>query len=82
MDETWWDEMAVLETIPLDRITVQAREVKFGRTLLTLIAALLYGIGWTLAKTFTLLWFTAAWIVVAIKVGWQEGRKAATPTTS
>jgi hypothetical protein len=80
VNETWWDEMA-FETIPLDRITVEAREIHFGRTLLTVIAALLYGIGWTLAKTFTVLWFTAAWIATAVKVGWQEGRKTATPQT-
>ena len=67
---------ALTERIPLDGITAQAREVHFWRTVLTVIAALLFGLGWLLAKTFAVLWLAAAWSFTAIRVGWQEGRKA------
>lgn len=59
----------------LDRITEQARDVHFGRFLLTVLAGLLYGVGWIAAKTFGGLWLALAWTAVAVKVGWQEARK-------
>jgi hypothetical protein len=62
------------ERIPLDEITAQAREVKFGRTLLTLIAAVLFGLGWLVAKAFGVLWLAAAWTFVAARQGWRAGR--------
>ena len=66
--------MAVLERVPVDRISLQAREVHFGRLLLTLFAALFFGIGWVAAKT----WLAVAWCGVAVKVGWQEARSGGT----
>lgn len=59
----------------LDRITAEARQVHFGRVVLTVIAAVLYGIGWIAARTFGVIWLAAAWTAVAVKVGWVEGRK-------
>lgn len=66
-----------LDRVPLERISDEAREVRFGRTVLLLLAGLLYGIGWVAAKAFTLLWRAVAWMGVAIKVGWTEARKPA-----
>lgn len=66
---------AILDRVPLDRISSEAREVHFGRTLLLALAGLLYGVGWLAAKSFTLLWRAVAWMGVAIKVGWTEARK-------
>ncbi len=66
--------MAVLERVPVDRISVQARDVHFGRLLLTLFAALFFGIGWVAAKLF----LAVAWCGVAVKVGWQEARSGGT----
>lgn len=64
-----------LDRVPLERISAEAREVRFGRTLLLLFAGLLYGVGWVAAKACMLLWRAAAWMGVAIKVGWTEARK-------
>jgi hypothetical protein len=64
--------VTVLEHVPLERINSEARQVHFGRLLLTLIAGLFYGLGWIAAKVFLAL----IWIGVAIKVGFVEGRKA------
>ena len=68
---------AITERIPLDEITAQAREVHFWRTVLTLVAALLFGLGWVTAKVFALAWLAFAWSAVAVREGWREGRKAA-----
>lgn len=65
---------AVLERVPLDRISAQAREVHFWRTVLTLIAAVLYGLGWTAAKVLGALWLALTWSATAVRVGWQEAR--------
>ena len=64
-----------LDRVSLERISAEAREVHFGRTLLLLLAGLLYGVGWVAAKVFILLWRAVAWMGVAIKVGWTEARK-------
>jgi hypothetical protein len=66
---------AVLERVPVDRITAEAKDVRFWRTVLTAVAGLLYGIGWLAAKTVTVLWRSVVWIGVAVKVGWQDARK-------
>jgi hypothetical protein len=63
--------------LPVDEITAQAREVHFWRAVLTLVAAVLFGLGWVLAKTFAVAWLAAAWSFTAVRVGWQEGRKTA-----
>lgn len=62
---------AVLDRVPVQRISTEAREVHFGRTALTVIAALFYVIGWLVAK----LWLAVAWCGTAVKVGWQEARR-------
>jgi uncharacterized membrane protein YedE/YeeE len=65
---------AVLDRIDLDTITEQAREVRFWRTVLTVVAGVLFGAGWVMAKTFGLVWLCAAWSVVAVREGWRQGR--------
>ncbi len=70
--------MAVLEQIPIQRITDEARQVHFGRTVLTVIAGLLFGLGWVTAKTLGGLWLALAWSVTAVRLGWVEAR-ASTP---
>lgn len=66
---------AVLDRVPIDRISAEAREVRFGRTLLTVVAAILFGIGWLAAKVVGLVWRAVAWCAIAVKVGWLEARK-------
>ena len=64
----------VLERVPVSRITEDAKQVRFGRTLLALIAGLLYGLGWLTAKAFGLVWFAMAWAGTAVKIGWVDAR--------
>jgi uncharacterized membrane protein YedE/YeeE len=75
--------MVTLERIPTERITAQAREVHFWRTVLTLIAGLLFGTGWLLAKAFTVaakafavVWFALTWCAIAGREGWRSARPA------
>jgi len=68
------------EQIPLDRITAQARQVRFWRTVLTVLAGLLFGVGWLVAKAFGVMWLAVAWSAAAVKVGWQEARRGAART--
>lgn len=60
--------------VPVDRITAQARELRFWRTLLTVLAAALYGIGWVTYKSFAAAWFVLAWCAAAVKVGWADAK--------
>lgn len=62
-----------LGSVPLDRINAEAREVRFTRVLLTLLAGMLFGFGWVAARTCTTVWAAAAWSVTAVRVGWREG---------
>lgn len=60
-----------------ERITVEARQVHFWRTVLTVVAGLLFGLGWISYKAVAGLWLVMAWCAAAVKVGWQEARTAA-----
>lgn len=60
-----------------ERITVEARQIHFWRTVLTVVAGLLFGLGWISYKAVAGLWLVAAWSAAAVKVGWQEARTAA-----
>jgi len=59
--------------LPLDEITAQAREVRPGRTLLTMIAAVFFAVGWVVAKA----WLSVAWCAVAVRLGFRAGRGTA-----
>jgi hypothetical protein len=59
----------------LERINTEARQIHFGRVVLTVLAAVFYGLGWITARTFGIIWLTLAWTAVAVKVGWTDGRK-------
>lgn len=65
--------MVVLDSIPVDRITGDAREVQLGRLLVTLFAALFFGVGWVASKAC----LAVAFAGVAVKAGWIEARKPA-----
>lgn len=61
---------SLAERVPVDRISAEAREVRFARTVLVLIAAFFFGVGWLAGKT----WLAVAWAATAVKLGWQEAR--------
>ncbi len=64
--------VTTLDWLPVEDITRQAREVRPARTVLTWVAAVLFGLGWVVHKTFALLWLAGAWAFVATREGWRE----------
>ena len=62
----------VLDRVPVDAITERARQARPGRTLLTLIAGVLFGAGWLAAKAFAVVWLAGTWSWTAVGVGWQS----------
>jgi uncharacterized membrane protein YedE/YeeE len=61
----------VLARVPVDEITAQARQVRPGRTVLTVIAAVLFGLGWVTARVFSVPWLAVMWCGLAVREGWQ-----------
>lgn len=67
----------------VDVITARARAARPGRTLLTVLAAVLFGAGWLFAQTVTRtgkagggLVLAAAWCWFAVVEGWRQARPA------
>jgi hypothetical protein len=58
----------------MDRITSEAREVHFTRTMLTALAGFLWLVGWSVAKVFAVAWFAVAWMATAVRLGWSDAR--------
>ena len=59
---------SLLERIPVDEITAQARQVRFGRTLLAVIAFLLIGLG----RVAGYAWLVPVWCALAVREGWRD----------
>lgn len=66
----------ILDRVPVERITAQAREVRAGRTLLTLLAGFFYVLGWVAFRVVAVVWLAVVWCAVATREGWREARKA------
>jgi len=66
----------ILDRVPVERITAQARQVHAGRTLLTLVAGFFFLLGWVAFRVVAVMWLAAAWCAVATREGWREARKA------
>jgi hypothetical protein len=64
--------MSFFDDVLTERITVEARKVHFWRTVLTVIAGILYGAGWLAYKVLAGTWFVLAWCGAALRVGWHE----------
>ena len=62
---------SVLDRVPVDEITEQAQQVKPGRAALTVVAAVLFGLGWVTARVFAVLWLAVMWCGVAVREGWR-----------
>jgi hypothetical protein len=58
------------DRLPIERIQAEAREVHFGRTLLTLLVGVFWLLGWLAGKATLALGFVWA----AAKVGFKEAR--------
>lgn len=68
----------ILDRVPIDRINVEARAVKVGRLILTVLAGFFYVIGWTAALAVRVF----VWVCVAVKMGWTDCRKVRTDGSS
>lgn len=67
----------MVRRVPVDRITAEARQANFGRAVLTVIAAVLFSVGWVAARAVGVVWVAAAWCAVAVRVGWNAARAPA-----
>lgn len=74
--------MTTLDRIPVDRITARARGVQFSRVALTVLAGVLYTLGWLTSKAAyavqvvaAAVWFGLVWSFSAVQVGWSDARK-------
>ena len=65
---------SITERLPLDRIEQRARDARPGRTVLAIIALVLFGLGWLAYKTCALAWLALAWCIAAVTEGWQSAR--------
>lgn len=63
--------MTVLQRVPVDQITDRAGSVTFVRTVLTIIAAVLFAIGWLFSRG----WLAIVWCAMAVRIGWEAGRE-------
>lgn len=59
---------ALSERLPVDEITAQAREVRFGVTVLTGIAWVLIMFGRVLGYC----WLIPVWCFLAVRTGWRD----------
>jgi hypothetical protein len=73
---------AIAERVPFEEISRQAREIRFGRTVLAAITGILCGAGWLTAKLFAVLWLVLAWSVTAVRVGWEQAQAHQKPPRS
>jgi len=62
------------ERVPLDRIEQRARQAHPGRVLLTVIAAILYAVGWVAFKACAVTWLAGAWCASAVIEGWMSAK--------
>jgi hypothetical protein len=60
----------LLDRVPVERISAEARQVNFGRLLLTLLVGVFWLVGWVAGKASLGLAFCWA----AVKIGWTEAR--------
>jgi len=63
--------MVLTERIPVAELEQQAREVRFGRFLATMVIGFFFAIGWVTGR----LWFGAVFCALAVRQGFREGAK-------
>ena len=70
---------ATLDRVPVDEITKRARSARPGHVLATVIAGVLFGIAWLIAKLLGVIWFGLAWLYMAADEGWRSARGTGRP---
>jgi len=64
----------VIERVPLERINAEAQEINLAKTLLTVLAGVLWLIGWVAGKIIGTVVVAITWSLAAVKVGWADAR--------
>lgn len=64
--------VAATERIPVDELVAQAQQVRFARTIATVIAGVFFAIGWTFGR----LWLCGVFCAVSVRYGWRQGTGA------
>lgn len=71
---------AILDAVPAEQLLTDARQVKPGRVLLTILGALGIALGWSVSKTLTgigwttgRVFLTGAYFVEAVVYGFRAG---------
>lgn len=64
------------ERVPLERIGRRAHAARPGRTVLAVIALVLFGLGWLACRACAVAWLAVAWSGSAVIEGWQASRQA------
>jgi hypothetical protein len=71
--------VAFIDDTLVEQIGQDARQVdaaaaarRIGRFLLTVIAGVLYTVGWTVRKVFVVGWLAFTWSWAAVRLGWRE----------
>jgi len=59
---------SVLDRVDVDRITAEARQVRFGHTVLALVAFLLIWAG----RLAGYAWLVPVWCALAVREGWRD----------
>jgi uncharacterized membrane protein YedE/YeeE len=67
---------SVTERVPLERISRRAHAARPGRTVLAVVALVLFGLGWVAFKACAVAWLALAWSGSAVIEGWQSAREA------
>jgi hypothetical protein len=67
---------SVLESLPVGRITAQAKRTAStltpARAVMAVLTGVLFALGWLAAKS----WFVLVWVFTAVQVGWQDAQRA------
>lgn len=66
--------MSLLDRMPVERITAQARDVRVGPVVLSIVASVFFAIGWLAFKVCALAWLAVVWCAVATREGWREAQ--------
>jgi hypothetical protein len=66
--------MSLVDRVTVDRISTEARDIHFTRTVVTLLATVLWLAGWCAGKVLGGIWLAVCWSAVACKVGWTDAR--------
>jgi NAD(P)-dependent dehydrogenase (short-subunit alcohol dehydrogenase family) len=70
----------IAERVPVAEVSRQAREVRFGVTVVAAVTGVLFGIGWLIAKLFAVAWLALAWTATAVRLGAQHAQAHQKPS--